>query len=289
MFVYGPFESLTPVDPAELLGLVPLLFGHQPQEALVVLAFSEQGQPRGVIKQTLPSPHTADTVVLAQLTVQVLSRMPAIRQVVLIGYGTDEQVAPTMDVVQFLLSNTGIGISEALRFDDSRYWSYLCQEPGCCRADGEPVDPASSDTAAYASLLGLTPPADSTTLARNLPATPPPHQWPADAMFSICRVLDTTAAGRILADERAAWPGGPASSKLVRDAVTTLLSEWKVVTDRPQFLVLGRAPRTKSGVLRRAALGRGSSRRCSSGIGRCSYDLSTSPGAFGCRRRTSHE
>ncbi|MEV1178214.1 DUF4192 domain-containing protein [Nonomuraea sp. NPDC049784] len=252
MSLDGCFEPLVPIDPAELLGLVPFLLGHQPRHALLVLAFSGQEQPQGVIQQTLPASGTADTVALAQHTLQVLGRMPEIRQVVLIGYGADEQVTPTMDVVRFLLDGTGIRISEALRFQDNRYWSYLCsREPDCCRADGEPVDPASSATAAYAAMLGLASPKDSVAFAHQLdPVTglrrrqmdqaarhawnlvrrrqASIHPYVIDAMDSIQRALDMTAAGQALSDEQVAWLGVLASSKLVRDTAATLLTTWAV-------------------------------------------------------------
>ncbi|MFI7644330.1 DUF4192 family protein [Nonomuraea sp. NPDC049400] len=128
MSLDGSFQPLAPVDPAELLGLVPFLLGHQPRRALVILALSGQEQPQGVIQQALPTSETADTVALAQHTLQVLRSLPGAQQVVVIGYGDDQQVSPTMEVLRFLLDDTGILIREALRFENDRYWSYLCHE-----------------------------------------------------------------------------------------------------------------------------------------------------------------
>jgi hypothetical protein len=36
-----------------------------------------------------------------------------------------------MDAVRARVAEAGVQVHEALRVDEGRYWSYLCQDPAC--------------------------------------------------------------------------------------------------------------------------------------------------------------
>lgn len=136
--------------PADVLGAVPYLLGFHPADSLVLLGFTG---PRGLLRLTtrfdLPVPPGA----LARF-VPLLAR-EGVGQVVLAGFGPGPLVTPAVTQARALLREAGVLLAEALRAEQGRYWSYLCDEPSCCPPEGVPYDPRSSVIAAEATVSGL--------------------------------------------------------------------------------------------------------------------------------------
>lgn len=56
---------------------------------------------------------------------------------VLIGYGTDEQVRPSiMDMTGALMRHPSWTVFDMLRVVGDRFWSYTCEDPACCPPEG---------------------------------------------------------------------------------------------------------------------------------------------------------
>ena len=56
------------------------------------------------------------------------------------GYGTDAAVSPVAAALRERAATAGIAMTELLRADDGRYWSYICRDPECCPPEGTPFD-----------------------------------------------------------------------------------------------------------------------------------------------------
>jgi hypothetical protein len=74
---------------------------------------------------------------------------------VVAGYGPGHLVTPAAERLREQLTSAGITLREMLRADEGRYWSYLCQDPACCPAEGVPFDVTSSATSVAAVTTGL--------------------------------------------------------------------------------------------------------------------------------------
>jgi hypothetical protein len=77
----------------------------------------------------------------------------AIDEAAVIGYGEAGQVTPTVLRIADALRHD-VRVLDVLRVTDGRYWSYLCDEPGCCPDDGTPYSPGHSVIAAEATYAG---------------------------------------------------------------------------------------------------------------------------------------
>jgi hypothetical protein len=139
-------------SPDDILGAVPYLLGFHPHNSLVVIAFSGRGA-RGRLRVTtrwdLPVPAGA----LDRL-VPLLQR-EQVTHTILAGYGDGSLVTPAVDEVVRLLADGGISVTEALRAEGSRYWSYVCTRVECCPPEGRPYDAVAGQVAAQATMGGL--------------------------------------------------------------------------------------------------------------------------------------
>jgi hypothetical protein len=133
----------------------------------------------------------------------------------LVGYGTDAEVTPLILPVARRLTDMGVEVGEILRVYENRWWSYRCEEPGCCPAgscppEGTPFDISTSVIAAQATVAGQVALASRAELAR----TVAPLDGPARAAM---RVATHRAERRLTAAYVAASrapigsvpPGGP--------------------------------------------------------------------------------
>jgi hypothetical protein len=129
-------------SPDSMLAVIPGLLGFHPTRSLVVVG---AGPPRGRIqvafRYDLPEPpdpdaaakiaaHAAAVLVRHQLTVAVV-----------VGYGPGPMVTPVADALVGELRRADITLHDMLRVENGRYWSYSCQDPRCCPAEGVPFDP----------------------------------------------------------------------------------------------------------------------------------------------------
>ncbi len=142
-------------SPAEILAAVPYLIGFHPTRSLVVIGARpprdrvhvsfrydlldppEDGYAREIAE------HATSVLVNQQVTVAILA-----------GYGPGALVTPIAEEFRAQLNEAGVDVREMLRVEDGRYWSYLCQDPGCCPPDGVAFDISASSVAAQMTLAG---------------------------------------------------------------------------------------------------------------------------------------
>jgi hypothetical protein len=130
-------------SPAALLAIVPQLMAFEPQLSIVLLGTRP---PRGQVCLTIrfDLPKTPDLALadeVARHTVGVVVAQ-GFRAGVAVGYGPGPLVTPVADALRRHAADAGFRLSEVLRAEGGRYWSYLCTEPGCCPAEGVPYDVA---------------------------------------------------------------------------------------------------------------------------------------------------
>jgi hypothetical protein len=78
-------------------------------------------------------------VALARHAVSLLDAQ-GVTSAVAAGYGTDEAIAPVAAALRERAAAAGIAMTELLRAEDGRYWSYVCTDPQCCPPEGTPFD-----------------------------------------------------------------------------------------------------------------------------------------------------
>jgi len=147
-----PILVVRPGSNAALLRLLPHLLGFVPEASLVVIGTSP---PRDRIRVTLrydlpDTPEAGQAADIAEHAVGVL-RSQRLTAAVAIGYGPEPQVNPVADALRNAARSAELEVREFLRVQDSRYWSYLCDQ-ACCPADGVPFDAEPADAAEAAAL-----------------------------------------------------------------------------------------------------------------------------------------
>jgi hypothetical protein len=128
-------------SPSSLLALVPQLMGFEPRDSIVVVGTRP---PRGLVQLTVrfDLPPAADPEIANEIARHALSVLVAqgFRTGVSVGYGSGRLVTPVTDALRRHAAGLGFRLTEVLRAEDGRYWSYLCTEPACCPAEGVPYD-----------------------------------------------------------------------------------------------------------------------------------------------------
>jgi hypothetical protein len=155
--------------PAEILAAVPYLIGFHPTSSLVVIgARPPRDRVHVSFRYDLLDPaedgyareiagHAASVLVNQAVTVAILA-----------GYGPGALVTPIAEEFRAQLSAAGVEVREILRVEDGRYWSYLCQDAGCCPPDGVPFDVSASSVAAQMTLAGNVTWPDRAALERSI-------------------------------------------------------------------------------------------------------------------------
>lgn len=128
-------------SPASLLAIVPHLLTFQPANSLVVIGTAPpRAQVRVTLRYDLPDPADSDIATeIARHAVGVLDAQ-RIETAAGIGYGPGQLVTPVADALRERAAGTGLRITELLRAENQRYWSYLCADPACCPPQGTPYD-----------------------------------------------------------------------------------------------------------------------------------------------------
>jgi hypothetical protein len=152
-----------------ILAVVPHLLGFCPKDSLVVLGIGgPHARIRLAFRYDLPDPPDAELAAdIAEHAVSVLGRQH-LATAVAVGYGPGAAVTPLIDVVAPALRDAGISIQDALRVDDGRYWSYVCQDVECCPPDGTPFGTENHPASAALAAAGLTVLADRSELAETV-------------------------------------------------------------------------------------------------------------------------
>jgi hypothetical protein len=128
-------------SPLTLLAVVPGLLGFEPADSIVVIGTGQPGaEVQLTLRYDLPEPAAlrgaaaiADGVT-SILTVQHITTAAAV------AYGPDSAVAPVANALRARAAEAGITLTEVLRTEGDRYWSYVCSNPRCCPPEGTPFD-----------------------------------------------------------------------------------------------------------------------------------------------------
>jgi len=101
---------------------------------------SRTAQVTIALRYDMPDPdHPRGAAVLARYAISLLAAQ-GVRTAVAVGYGQDAAVAPVAAALRERAVAAEIAMTELLRADNGRYWSYICRDPGCCPPEGTPFD-----------------------------------------------------------------------------------------------------------------------------------------------------
>jgi hypothetical protein len=186
--------------PDDVLAAVPYLLGFHPERSLVVLGLAG---PRGQLGVTMRMDLEGMPVGDMACRVARALQEDADTQAILLVYdpaplasdrGSERdrhRLQPGEDVVAAVrsaLRRANIRLREAMRVSDGRWWSYLCDDPGCCPPEGslvkKPETPGGpSLVAATAVVAGMSALPDRASLAARLePPAPWTHEATAQAL-----------------------------------------------------------------------------------------------------------
>ncbi|MFI6504254.1 DUF4192 domain-containing protein [Nonomuraea typhae] len=261
-----PEPCLTLVSPADILAAIPYLVGFHPADSLIVIGMADD-QVQIAARWNLPLPPDALTPLLP-----VLDREKT-TELILVGYGPGPLVTPAIDKARTLATRTGVKVAEALRAENGRYWSYVCDRPECCPPTGTPYDPTSSPVAAQATVHGMVALPSRQALERTIAPFPGPvrmsmrtatagaiaevrsrlsrstdveafaRTFVAEGLVRVRSAIAAHAAGARLDDTEAAKLGLDLTIIRVRDEAWTLIDDthvplWKDLTRRlePRFV-----------------------------------------------------
>jgi hypothetical protein len=223
-------------SPADVLAVVPHLLGFHPGKSLVVMGV---GRPRARVqlafRYDLPDPpdavHAAD---IAEHAAEVL-RHRRISTVIGVGYGPGTLVTPVADALAAALRQAGLRLHELMRVENGRYWSYLCQNPECCPAEGVPFDVRANPAAAAMTVAGLVAYPDRAALA----STVAPVTGPAARSMEQATRRARERAADLIAQASAPGTGRPArllvdeGRRAVREAIDTYRAGGRLLADEP--------------------------------------------------------
>jgi hypothetical protein len=163
-------------SPTSLLAVIPGLLGFDPGHSFVVIG-TEPGSAhvRITLRYDVPDPRLPRVAAaLARHAVSLLAAQ-GVTTVVAAGYGTDAAVSPVAAALRERAAAAGIAVTELLRADGGRYWSYICRDPACCPPEGTPFDVTGHPAARALRAAGGRVLADRDALAASLAATGGPQ------------------------------------------------------------------------------------------------------------------
>jgi hypothetical protein len=220
---------------AGFLAIVPHLLGFHPSQSMVVVGLNAR---RGRIvlgfRYDLPDPpDAARSQEIAQHATRVLQAR-RIKTAIAAGYGPGTLVTPVAESLRATLLSAGITLRDLLRVQDGRYWSYACQDPGCCPPDGVPFDGPAHPAAGALAAAGMTACPDRAALAGSLA----PPTGPAAESVSQATERALRRAGEFIA----APPGEAAGQRRLveagREAVRAAIGIYRrggQITDHDQL------------------------------------------------------
>ncbi len=128
-------------SPASLLAVIPGLLGFEPGRSIVVVGTESPGAAvRVTLRYDVPDPRRpAAATALAGHAVGVLAAQ-GVTTAVAVGYGSDAAVSPVAAALRERAAEAGVTLTEVLRAEGQRYWSYVCADPACCPPEGTPYD-----------------------------------------------------------------------------------------------------------------------------------------------------
>lgn len=138
-----PLRRVQIGSPAALLAVVPWLLEFEPDNSMVVVGTEPpRARVRLTLRYDLPDPpHSKVAAAIARHAAGVLAAQ-GIETAVAVGYGPAHLVTPVADALREHAPRAGISVTELLRAQHKRYWSYLCAQPDCCPPEGTPFEVA---------------------------------------------------------------------------------------------------------------------------------------------------
>ena len=117
-------------SPLTLLAVVPGLLGFEPADSIVVIGTGQPGaEVQLTLRYDLPDPAaTRGAAAIAEGVTSILT-MQCITTAAAVGYGADGVVSPVAAALRSRAAEAGITLTEVLRAEDNRYWSYVCSNP----------------------------------------------------------------------------------------------------------------------------------------------------------------
>ena len=130
-------------SPLSLLAVVPGLLSFQPADSIVVIGTGQPGaEVQLTLRYDLPAPAVPRAAAVIADGVTSILTVQHITTAAAVGYGPDRAVAPVADALRTRAAEAGIALTEVLRAEGGRYWSYVCSNPRCCPPEGTPFDVA---------------------------------------------------------------------------------------------------------------------------------------------------
>ena len=128
-------------SPTALLAVVPQLLGFEPANSIVVIGIEPpRAEVRVTLRYNLPDPPDARLAAgIVRHAIGVLAAQ-RIHSAVAVGYGPGELVSPVAEALRERAPRAGVAVTELLRAENQRYWSYVCADPNCCPPEGTPFD-----------------------------------------------------------------------------------------------------------------------------------------------------
>ena len=115
-----------------------MLLGFEPGSSVVVIGTERPGsEVRLTLRYDLPDPALAPAVAGHAMSVLSAQR---IETAVAVGYGPENLVTPVAEALCLYAPEAGVTVTELLRAENQRYWSYVCADPACCPPEGKPFD-----------------------------------------------------------------------------------------------------------------------------------------------------
>jgi Domain of unknown function (DUF4192) len=209
---------------AGFLAIVPHLLGFHPARSMVVVGLdARRGRVVLAFRYNLPDPpDAAASKDIADHAAAVLARR-RISTAIAAGYGPGPLVAPVAESVRAALRGAGIGLRDLLRVEDGRYWSYVCQDPRCCPAEGVPFDGAAHPAAAALDAAGRPARPDRAALAASLA----PVDGPAAASMRRATGRALRRADELIASAASAQDGGRLVVDTARAAVREAIGSYR--------------------------------------------------------------
>ncbi|NRQ38791.1 DUF4192 domain-containing protein [Nonomuraea sp. NN258] len=235
--------------PADLIAIVPYILGFHPALSLVILAFNGSALATGLRYDLPATQDEAGEIITGSLDIL---RRDQIAGICLVGYGPGNLVTPLMDGLCQASATTAIEITEMLRCEDGRYWSYTCTMPDCCPPEGTPYDVTTSQAAVTAVMAGLSTLPDRASFADQLAPVEGPDReavraataaareraenllidqasaryWYEEGRARVHDAFARSAADQPLSPEEVAWLGVLLTSVCVRDAAWTMIGTY---------------------------------------------------------------
>ena len=142
-------------SPNDVVATMPYLVGEPPEPGLVVLTLRGTAV-HSVLCRDLGRTGPRDPLTCAGPPVDS-AVAEGVDALVVVGYGTAEQVAGHVGGLVTVAGRRGLAVLEAFRVHAGRYWSQMCSRPDCCPPEGTGLDPDRSTGPADAALRGLVP------------------------------------------------------------------------------------------------------------------------------------